>query len=277
MTLRLLHFSDPHVQLRDWRTRPLRAFGPLRALATVELWKGRGRLFDGAEEKLRAFARLAAGYDHAVCTGDLTQLGMDEEMALARAALEPLAGDAARFTCIAGNHDRYPEGGRAQRRFEERFPEQLRSDLPAELCRTRLLGEEASLVCFDTNGAVSWPVVTPGFAPAAALAQLARTLAHPEVRRRCALVLAHHAPLRAGGRRDRTMLLAGPRLLRACAEGGAQAVLCGHIHERYEVAAAPGRARLINAGSSTELGKEGAWELVIRAGRLEEARAVPLP
>ena len=51
--MKLVHFSDAHVQLRGWRRRALDELGPLRALATVELWKGRGRLFDGAEETLR--------------------------------------------------------------------------------------------------------------------------------------------------------------------------------------------------------------------------------
>ena len=57
--VRILHFSDPHVQLPGWRERPLRELGPLRALATVELWKGRGRDFDDAFEKLKAIARDA--------------------------------------------------------------------------------------------------------------------------------------------------------------------------------------------------------------------------
>ena len=73
--MKLVHFSDVHVQLRDWRRRRLRELGPLRALATVELWKGRGRDYDAAEETLRALVRGTAGADHVVCTGDLTQLG----------------------------------------------------------------------------------------------------------------------------------------------------------------------------------------------------------
>ena len=66
MTLRLLHFSDPHIQLPRWRERSLRELGPLRALATVELWKGRGRAYDDAAEKLGQIVRdadtLAAGF-----------------------------------------------------------------------------------------------------------------------------------------------------------------------------------------------------------------------
>src|SRR5207245_2690934 len=100
-------FSDPHVQLPLWRERPLRDFGPLRALATVELWKGRGRDYDGALATLRQIVRDADALraDLAVCTGDLTQLAMEEEFALAQDALAP----AARGAKAAGS---YPGGGR---------------------------------------------------------------------------------------------------------------------------------------------------------------------
>ena len=87
--MRILHFSDPHVQLPRWRERPLRELGPLRALATVELWKGRGREYDDAQLVLRQIVRDADALraDLVVCTGDLTQLAMEEEFALAREAL----------------------------------------------------------------------------------------------------------------------------------------------------------------------------------------------
>src|SRR5919197_1192414 len=106
--MKLVHFSDVHVQLSDWRKRTLRELGPLRALATVELWKGRGRQYDDAAVKLRALARVASTADHAVCTGDLTQLGHAEEFAATREALDALANNASRFTTFPGNHDRYP-------------------------------------------------------------------------------------------------------------------------------------------------------------------------
>jgi 3',5'-cyclic AMP phosphodiesterase CpdA len=289
--MRLLHLSDPHLQLRDWRTRPLLQLGPLRALATVELWKGRGRLFDGAGDALAAWARFALGYDHCLLTGDLTQLGLREEMQLARDALGPLAGDPARFTALPGNHDRYPWGGRAQRWFEELFPEQLQSDLPAlerplaaarpaagpqrsvPLVRTRLLGEVA-LLLVDSSLPVSWPVVSGGAVPPAATAALQAALAAPEVRARCALVLTHHAPLRPHGRPDRPLhYLAGWRpFLKACRDGGAQALLCGHIHERFALGPSDELPLVLCAGSSTELGRRGAWELEVRGGRLQPPR-----
>src|SRR5437870_4053264 len=83
---------DRAVQLPRWRERSLRELGPLRALATVELWKGRGREYDDAFEKLKAIAHDADALkaDLVICTGDLTQLAMEEEFALAREALAPL-------------------------------------------------------------------------------------------------------------------------------------------------------------------------------------------
>ena len=275
--LRLLHFSDPHVQLRDWRTRSFRALGPLRAVATAELWKGRGARFDGAADRVRALAALANGFDHAVCTGDLTQLCTQEEFALAREALEPLASDPARVTCIPGNHDRYPDGLGAQRWYEERFPEHGQSDLGPEVLRTRLVGEELALVVVDSTGPLAWPIASLGRYLASDVERLTRTLAHPEVRRRCALVLAHHAPFRP---RPLGVLLpnvfGGGPFLRACREGGAQALLCGHVHERYDLPETAGRPRILCVGSSTERGKEGAFALEIEQGRLGVVRVVPL-
>jgi 3',5'-cyclic AMP phosphodiesterase CpdA len=271
--MRIAHFSDVHVQLPDWRTRPLRELGPLRALATIELWKGRGRLYDEAAARLAGLAAEVQrlGFDHAVCTGDLTQLGHPEEFALARRSLGPLASDAARFTALPGNHDRYPFR-MGEQLFERHFPEQERSDLPGPL-RVRLLGEQVALIVLPTAARVSWPVLAQGRAGREALRALPALLARPEVRSRCALVLVHHAPLLPDGRPDWPWhgLRDGRELMRLCAAGGVQAVLCGHVHERYDLPAAPGRVRVLCAGSSTEAGREGYWDLRIEGTRLQAA------
>jgi len=263
--MKLVHFSDVHVQLRGWRRRPLRELGPLRALATAELWKGRGRQYDGAEQTLRALARTAASADHAVCTGDLTQLGHPEEFAAAREALGNLAADGSRFTTFPGNHDRYPWNGAPSRLFEQHFPEQTRSDLPGPL-RVRLLGEVA-LIVVDSAGPISWPVVSRGKVDRAQLDSLAITLAAPALRGLCTLVAVHHAPLLRGGRPDWPWhsLRGASGLLEVCRDGGAQAILCGHIHDRFVHGSEP---TVICAGSSTQLGREGWLELDVRGGRL---------
>jgi len=257
------------VQLRDWRRRRLRELGPLRALATVELWKGRGRQYDGAEEALRAVARAASGADHAVCTGDLTQLGHPEEFAAARGALGALAGDTGRFTAFPGNHDRYPWRGAPSRLFEEHFPEHARSDLPGPL-RVRLLGE-AALILLDSAGPLCWPVLSRGRLDRAQLDALATTLAEPALRGLCKLIAVHHAPVLRGGRQDWPWhSLRGARaLLAAARRGGAQAILCGHIHDRFVHGEGP---MVICAGSSTQLGHEGYFELDVGGGRVLSAR-----
>lgn len=268
--MKLVHLSDPHVQLPRWRERSLRELGPLRALATVELWKGRGRDFERADADLRALVAQTLAADHVVVTGDLTQLGHEEEFALARAALGPLAADARRFTTLPGNHDRFPLGAAPNRLFEKYFPEQAQSDRAGPL-RVRLVGEELALIIVDTPGELSWPLISRGKVDAAALTALPGTLRSLEGR--CRLLLVHHAPLRRSGRGDFPWhSLSGARaLLRAAAEGGAEAVLCGHIHDRYDVPAAPGRPRVLCAGSSTERGQQGYWELEIEGTRIASA------
>jgi len=217
--MRILHLSDPHVQLPRWRERSLRDFGPLRAFATVELWKGRGRDYDGALERLRQIVRDADALraDLVVCTGDLTQLAMEEEFALAQDALSPL-GD--RLICIPGNHDRYPLAGHPNRLYETYFP-------------PRPLPER--FTALDSCGEICWPVITQGRIQESELKQDFRGK----------IVLLHHAPFRTGGVPDWPWhRLRGARKLLEAARDAA-AILCGHIHERFQ------SGNVICAGSST--------------------------
>jgi 3',5'-cyclic AMP phosphodiesterase CpdA len=261
VTLRLLHFSDPHVQLPRWRERKLTELGPLRALATIELWKGRGRDYDDALDKLRDLVRDADGLraDFCILTGDLTQLAHEEEFALARETLAPLAQ---RLVCLPGNHDRYPLGTEPNRLYETYFPQASMA--------ARAISDEVALIPLDTVGEMSWPVFSHGRVSSGQLHQLARTLSDPFWAARCKLVLTHHAPTRRGGRRDWPLhdLRGATALLRTCAESGADAILCGHVHDRFDDAARRGRPRVICAGSSTERGKEGYWLIEIEGGRI---------
>ena len=100
------------------------------------------------------------------------------------------------------------------------------------------------------------------------LAALLAALHAPHLEGLCKIVIVHHAPLLRGGRADWPWHgLKGARaLLRVAREGGADAILCGHIHERFVHEGPP---LVVNAASSTELGKEGYFELTIRRGRIE--------
>jgi 3',5'-cyclic AMP phosphodiesterase CpdA len=264
--MRLLHFSDVHVQLPRWRERSLRELGALRALASLELWKGRGRDYDDAADKLRLIARDADELraDHCLLTGDLTQLAMEEEFALARKALAPILP---RLASIPGNHDRYPlpdeyDWYKTNKLYERYFPDQPLAP--------RLLGDDAVLIPVDSAGEVSWPIISHGRVGPAQLDALASALRHPAHAARCKLVLVHHSPTRRGARRDWPLhdLRGAGAFLKTCADNGADAILCGHVHDRFDDAPRPGRPRVICAGSSTERGKEGYWLLEIEKGRL---------
>ena len=227
--MKILHFSDPHVQLPSWRERPLRELGPLRAIATVELWKGRGREYDDALEKLRQIVRDADGLraDLVVCTGDLTQLALEEEFALAREALAPLGE---RLVCIPGNHDRYPLAGRPNALYEAFFPAR---PLPP------------GFVAVDSCGPLCWPVISQGRILDADLQQDFEGK----------VVLVHHAPFWPSGRmRWPWKRVRGARRFLLAARG-AQAILCGHVHERFH------RRNVVCAGSSTRRDAEGYWVL----------------
>jgi 3',5'-cyclic AMP phosphodiesterase CpdA len=234
--VRILHFSDPHVQLPEWRKRPLRELGPLRSVATIELWKGRGRDYENALQTVRQIVRDADTLraDLVACTGDLTQLAMEEEFALAQDALAPLKE---RLVCIAGNHDRYPLAGRPNELYESYFPPRPLPD---------------GFAALDSCGEICWPMITQGRIVDGDLKQDFRGK----------IVLVHHAPFRTGGIPDWPWhrLRGARKLLQATHD--AAALLCGHIHERFRC------GNVICAGSSTERAKEGYWLMELVPGRV---------
>jgi len=213
-------------------------------------------LCDGAAVLVRDADALRA--DFCILTGDLTQLAHEEEFALARQALEPIVP---RLLCIPGNHDRYPLGTTANKLYEKYFPEA--SLLP------RAITDQVAVVPVDTVGELSWPVLSHGRVERPQLRQLERTLGDPAWAARCKLVLTHHSPTRRGARRDWPLhdLRGAGALLRSCASG-ADAILCGHVHDRFDDAARAGRPRVICAGSATERNKEGYWLIEIERGRI---------
>jgi Icc-related predicted phosphoesterase len=138
----------------------------------------------------------------------------------------------------------------------------------------RRLGDEAALLLLETAQPWSWPVISPGRIEDKELGRLEVALRDPALRDLCKLVLVHHAPVRRSRSQGGPLgvLRGADALLRVAAAGGAEAILCGHIHERFDQPARTGRPRVICAGSSTERGDEGYWVLEIERGRIASAR-----
>jgi len=248
--LRLAHLSDLHHQI-EWQKRSLWSSGWRGAPGRFELHAlGRLRRFAGVEQRIARLVDqvLALAPDRVVITGDLTALGDEHELRIARALLEPFIA-AGLLVVIPGNHDRYTDARASG--FEVVFGDLLRSDLP----------ELADYV-----------VGRLGFGQ---LGRLGRVLEHPVMEGRTVLLLMHHGPAGPSGEFDwnESGLIDAGALLRTVQDRPV-VLLHGHSHHRYWHRARPGRPHLIAGGSSTE--RPGFWELHVQDHRALEAVAHPL-
>ena len=130
--MRILHFSDIHIST-TLREIPFTQWFGKRAIGATNLLRGRSRYFDLAEEKITALTRFKREHsvDLVICTGDYTALGLEKEMAHARAVIEPLTDAPAGFVTVPGNHDIYVKEVIRQLRFTLHFSDFLHSDMPS--------------------------------------------------------------------------------------------------------------------------------------------------
>ena len=117
--MRILHFSDPHFPPR-LRSVPFSDWIGKRITGAVGLYLLKRRYLGSAQQKLEKLADFAVeqGIDLALCTGDLTVLGTNRELADARRALQPFLGLPKGLIAIPGNHDLYSPDTVREDRFE---------------------------------------------------------------------------------------------------------------------------------------------------------------
>lgn len=276
--MRLLHFSDVHVQV-DWLHRPLRKIGWRRVVARLELGPGgRAKKYADATRSLGLLARrgLQPDVDHVVLSGDLTCLAHDEEFAAARQALGSLAGDPQRCTIIPGNHDVYTPGAAREDRFGRWFGDHLRSELPVAVegvwPYVRFVGDHGAIVALTSARVPLAPGIARGWVGEAQLHALDSLLGGGALAGRTTVVAVHHAPVRADGSYDSPThgLRDAAELLAIVERHPVAAILCGHVHHRSVVRRPSGLA-IVNAGSGTRKGREGGFVLDLRGGRLQRA------
>ena len=277
--LRLAHLSDLHHQI-DWRKRSLWSSGWRGAPGRFELHAlGRLRRFAGVEQRIARLVDqvLALAPDRVIVTGDLTALGDEQELRVARTLLEPFIA-AGLLVVIPGNHDRYTDARSGA--FEVVFRDLLKSDLP-ELADERgypfvkLIGERHALVGLDSTRVQGWSHYVVGRLGLEQLRRLARVLEHSTMVGRTVLLLVHHGPAGPSGAFDwnESGLIDAGALLRTIRYRPV-VLLHGHSHHRYWHRARYGRPHLIAGGSSTE--RPGFWEVQVDDHRALEAVAHPL-
>lgn len=277
--MRLIHLSDVHLQL-DWRRRSLSSSGWRGALGRLELHGlGRHARFEGARASVLRLAEdiTALNPDHTVLTGDLSAMGHEDELGLARELLAPLLR-ARRLTVIPGNHDRYTDAP-GRRVFERTFGPSLQSDLPehadaAGFPFVRLLAGGHALVGLDSTRVGALTQYFLGRIGGPQLTALGRILDDARLHGRTVHVLSHHGPLGPDGRFDwiHSGLLDWRELL-GVLEGRRVIFHHGHSHRRIWHRRREQRPHVVGGGSATEPGGEGFWVLDVDGHDALEARA----
>lgn len=251
--MRLAHFSDIHVTVPPLSVpAELRQFKCLLGFANHYV-AGRGRHFRGVEARIARLLEDVEGLapDHALCTGDLTAMGLDAELARAAALFGGRLARPERWTVLPGNHDRYTRAGVEARHFERWFGPVCTAGAPFPHVKRFAPGVTAVLVdpsrprLIDSSGELGAPQRR----------RLLEILTDASLAREYVILAIHYGLVRASGRRDRRVhRLRDDRALLALLarpEVHLDLVLHGHVHRAYRVEVA-GRVAFC-AGSATDL------------------------
>ena len=237
--MRIAHFSDLH--LLDLEGIPLRRFLNKRLTGYANLRLKRNRVHRASYVRAIAQEVASQGFDHVVITGDLTNLALESEYALAKEVIEHDLGlDPSHVTLVPGNHDLYTRGAQRTRRFFAYFGDYLKSDLPdltTELATgafpvVKLRGPAAFIAL--SSAVASLPLLAFGSLGQPQLEALSKVLQHPEVTCRTPVFALHHPALNPKSRL--VTLLGGLRdaahLQTALEQVSRGLVLHGHLHHR---------------------------------------------
>ena len=230
--MRLAHCSDLHLLSLDgsrWLD-----FANKRWIGGMNLLSNRGRhyhtiAFEDMVEDLNAI-----GVDHVLCTGDVTNLALEQEFRFARERFDRLTLGPRGVTVLPGNHDAYVAAGATH--FSAIFADYFACDDgwawddgdrdPWPVVRVRgplaIIGLSTSL---QTPWFTAW-----GRIGARQLERLGRALSDPRLAGKARVVAIHHPPAgpratsRIRGLRDRA------ELAQVIAQHGATVVVHGHEH-----------------------------------------------
>jgi 3',5'-cyclic AMP phosphodiesterase CpdA len=239
--MRLAHCSDLHLLSHDgarWLD-----LANKRWIGAMNLLSSRSRhyhvdAFDHMVEDMNAM-----GVEHVLCTGDVTNLALEQEFKFARAMFDKLAGGPEHVTVIPGNHDAYVAEGighfatvfdeyhRADAGWEwtdvDRDVDDPDDDLRWPLVRVR---GDLALIGVTTSRATPW-FTAYGRVGAGQLARLRKALLDPRLEGKVRLVAIHHPP---AGRRAASKIR-GLRdheaFAQVIASTGADLIVHGHEHQ----------------------------------------------
>jgi 3',5'-cyclic AMP phosphodiesterase CpdA len=246
MVFRLAHLSDAHIGPVP-RPNLAELLGK-RATGYVNWLSKRAAQHDmGVLGRIVADIRAAAP-DHIAMTGDIVNIGLAAELALARDWLATL-GAPREVSFVAGNHDAYVRDAAAM--VETVFsPWTEGDDGSAAYPYLRRRGPVAIIGL--SSGVPTAPFVASGRLGEAQLAKLAALLEDTGAEGLIRIVLIHHPPWRGGARALRGLddSAAFEAVLSRC---GAELALYGHNHKPgvHRLPSRDGETLLVGAASAS--------------------------
>lgn len=194
--------------------------------------------------------------DHVVVTGDVSNLSLEPEFALAREVLDGLGLPPERVTLVPGNHDWYTRGAARDEAFCVALGRYLHGDRqpgPGHFPYLKLATDGLAVLALS-SARVSAPFLAVGTLGARQLRLAEELLLHPACKDRFRLVALHHPPCpRHVGRGKR--LTDADALGRMLRRVGADLVVHGHLHRfiRQELPGPLGLIPVQGCASSTWL------------------------
>jgi 3',5'-cyclic AMP phosphodiesterase CpdA len=221
----LAHLSDPH--LGPVPRPQLNHLLSKRLLGYINWQSNRSRVHRPEVVKELIQNIHAAAPDHIVVTGDLVNIALPEEIALARNWLEQL-GDPQHVTVIPGNHDAYVRGALAQTRLQWR--DFMIGDVPGDDVTFPFVRDRGPIAIVGVNSAKATPPFrATGHLSDRQLGQIGQTLKRLGEAGRFRVVLLHHPPAPERTYKSQRLVEADA-FLRIIAEQGAELILHGHLH-----------------------------------------------
>jgi 3',5'-cyclic AMP phosphodiesterase CpdA len=239
--MRLAHCSDLHLLSHDgarWLD-----LANKRWIGAMNLLSTRSRHYHVAAFDHMVEDMNAQGIEHVLCTGDVTNLALEQEFKFARAKFDLLTNGPEHVTVIPGNHDAYIAEGIAH--FATVFDEYHRTDpgwewtdadrdvddpdddLRWPIVRTR---GELAIVGVTTSRQTPWFTAYGRIGPGQ-LARLGKALDDPRLVGRIRVVAIHHPPAGKRAKSKVRGLRDWAEFARLMATVGADLVVHGHEHQ----------------------------------------------
>ncbi len=211
----------------------MRDFANKRWIGGLNLLSNRGRQYQASVFEAMVADFNTLDLDHIVCTGDITNLALEQEFHFARELFDRIGLGSENVTVIPGNHDAYVAVG--PRYFGEIFADYCQSDAGWQdagkerqwpVVRVR---QKVAIIGLTTSRKTPWFTAYGRLGPDQ-LARLRAVLTDPSLADKMRLVAIHHPPTGRVARGRVRGLRDFQAFADLIADTGAELILHGHEH-----------------------------------------------